>query len=91
MPTVTVARRGLTRKKYHYKLINSENNNEIEYFKTTSEIIEKYNISRPQIYLMCKIEDRPIIRRKYAHLKIEKINLHYLTVEHGIDAALITL
>jgi len=69
---------------YHYKLIDNEKGtNEPEYFKTLNDITKKYGISRSNIYLMCKSPDTE--RRKYNNFKIEKVHIHYLVVEHGLD------
>jgi hypothetical protein len=72
---------------YHYKVINNENNEPEEYFKTLNSIKDKYGISRSNIYLMCKYPDTE--RRKYNHLKIEKIHIHYLVIEQGLDPSTI--
>ena len=78
--------RGANKTKYHYKLVN-DNKTETEFFKTTKEITEKYGISRGNIYLMTKNKETK--RRIYGHIHIDKINEHYLTIEHGINEALI--
>lgn len=80
--------RGVNKKIYHYKIKNIHNDNdEFEYYKTIKDITEKYGISRGNVYLMIKNNENinTIRRRKYAHLYIQKINEHYLTIEQGID------
>jgi hypothetical protein len=78
--------RGTNKTKYHYKLVNDKNT-ETEFFKTTKEITEKYGISRGNIYLMTKNKEAK--RRIYNHIHIDKINEHYLTIDHGISENLI--
>lgn len=72
--------RGPAKTYYHY-LVTKKDCEEKEYYKTISEINEKYGISRGNIYLMCKQPD--IKRRKYTNIKIEKIHLHYLLVDQS--------
>ena len=67
---------------YHYKLYNKETN-ETKFYKTLNHITNEYGISRSNIYLMCKNPD--VERRKYNNLKIEKVHIHYLVVEQGLD------
>ena len=78
--------RGTNKTKYHYKLVN-DNKTDVEFFKTTKQITEKYGISRSNIYLMAKNKETK--RRMYKHIHIDKINEHYLTIEQGIDASLL--
>jgi len=73
---------------YHYKLKHDSNNN-FEYFKSCKEITEKYNISRSNIYLMCKNPKTP--RRKYNNIKIEKIHLHYLIIDSNVSESQILI
>lgn len=73
---------------YHYKLINNETDEKTpEYYKTLNDITNKYGISRSNIYLMCKYPETA--RRKYNNFKIEKVHLHYLVVEQGLDPSTI--
>ena len=75
--------RGPNRKTYHYKVFH---NDEIEYYKTSAAITSKHNLTRSTIYLMCKQYNNPdIVRRKYSHIKIQKINESYLSVEFKIN------
>ncbi len=67
---------------YHYKLFDKESN-ETKYFMTLNDITTDYGISRSNIYLMCKNPE--IDRRKYNNLNIEKVHIHYLVVEQGLD------
>ena len=67
---------------YHYKLYNKETN-ETKFYKTLNHITNEYGISRSNIYLMCKNPD--VERRKYNNLNIEKVHIHYLVVEQGLD------
>lgn len=76
--------RSVNKTHYHYKIFNRETN-ETKYYKTLNHITDEYGISRSNIYLMCKNNDTEINRRKYDHLNIEKIHLHYLVVEQGLD------
>ena len=66
--------RSVNKTHYHYKIFDREKN-DTKYYN---------GISRSNIYLMCKNPD-DVNRRKYDHLKIEKIHLHYLVVEQGLD------
>jgi hypothetical protein len=80
--------RGRNYKTYNYVLIdNNSESKEKHYYKTLKDITDIYKISRSNIYLLIRNPD--VVRRKYNNLKIEKCNLHYLVVEHGIDASLI--
>lgn len=76
--------RSVNKTHYHYKIFNRETN-ETKYYKTLNHITDDYGISRSNIYLMCKNNDTEVNRRKYDHLDIEKIHLHYLVVEQGLD------
>lgn len=67
---------------YHYKLVDNETN-ETKYFKTLNDITNEYGISRSNIYLMCK--NPQIERRKYNNIIIEKVHIHYLVVEQGLN------
>ena len=72
--------RGINKTMYHYKLQNLNDISKIEYYKTIND----------NVYLMIKSAgDTEIKRRKYAHLTIERINEHYLTVEHNLDPSVI--
>lgn len=77
--------RGINKKMYHYKLMDSNDVGHVEYYKTIRDITDTHGISRGNVYLMLKNENQDIKRRKYAHIQIEKINEHYLCVEHGVD------
>ena len=57
--------------------------NETKFYKTLNHITNEYGISRSNIYLMCKNPD--VERRKYNNLNIEKVHIHYLVVEQGLD------
>lgn len=73
--------RGPNKLYYHYKLKHDSNDN-FEYYKSCKEITEKYNISRSNIYLMCKNPETP--RRTYNNIKIEKIHKHYLIIDANV-------
>ena len=75
--------RSVNKTHYHYKIFDREKN-DTKYYKTLNHITDEDGISRSIIYLMCKNPD-DVNRRKYDHLKIEKIHLHYLVVEQGLD------
>lgn len=81
--------RGINKKMYHYKLQDINNEGSVEYYKTIRDITDKHGISRGNVYLMLKNENTDIKRRKYAHIKIERIKEHYLSVEHGVDPSVI--
>ena len=73
--------RGPSKTFYHY-LITHNNNDKKEYYKTINEIINKHNISRGNIYLMCKNPN--LKRRTYTEFKIKKIHIHYLAIDQDI-------
>ena len=81
-----IQRRSGNKTYYNYCVFNI-NSQSTEYYKTVQHITDKYQISRANIYLMCKNPD--VIRRKYNDLKIKKVHLHYLVVEQNIKPEMI--
>ncbi len=89
MTTITPQRkRSANKSHYHYRLFNNEvDASKPEYYRTLNDITDKYGISRSNIYLMCKFPNTE--RRKYNNFKIEKVHIHYLVVEQGLDPSTI--
>tara|TARA_R110000796_G_scaffold252443_1_gene386814 strand:- start:6546 stop:6830 length:285 start_codon:yes stop_codon:yes gene_type:complete len=71
--------RGINKSYYHYSVYNNENDT-IEYYRTTKDIAEEFGCSRGTIYNIINNPTQP--RRVYKNLVIEQDYKHYSVIDY---------